>query len=126
MVGFTPKKIEIRLSNLMAFDATAEGDWGCLPEHYPAIVDLVLAGKVALEPFIEYRPLSTINEVFEDLHARGDLPARDSHSGGLGHVLQEPRPRFGFRLRRRPLRRAPHLRQGGRSRSKASTPSRSP
>ena len=69
VVGFTPKKIEIRLSNLMAFDATAEGVWGCLPEHYPAIVDLVLAGKLVLDPFIEYRPLSTINDVFEDLHA---------------------------------------------------------
>jgi 6-hydroxycyclohex-1-ene-1-carbonyl-CoA dehydrogenase len=69
VVGFTPKKIEIRLSNLMAFDATAEGVWGCLPEHYPPIVDLVLAGKVILEPFIEYRPLSDINDVFENLHA---------------------------------------------------------
>ncbi len=68
VVGFTPKKIEIRLSNLMAFDATAEGVWGCLPEHYPPIVDLVLAGKVVLDPFIEYRSLSDINAVFEDLH----------------------------------------------------------
>jgi 6-hydroxycyclohex-1-ene-1-carbonyl-CoA dehydrogenase len=69
VVGFTPKKVEIRLSNLMAFDATAEGVWGCLPEHYPAIVDLVLSGKVVLEPFIEYRPMSSINDVFTDLHA---------------------------------------------------------
>lgn len=69
VVGFTPKKIEIRLSNLMAFDATAEGVWGCLPELYPPIVDLVLSGKVALEPFIEFRPMSSVNETFEDLHA---------------------------------------------------------
>jgi 6-hydroxycyclohex-1-ene-1-carbonyl-CoA dehydrogenase len=69
VVGFTPKKVEIRLSNLMAFDATAEGVWGCLPEHYPRIVDMVLEGKVILDPFIEYRPMSAINEVFEDLHA---------------------------------------------------------
>jgi 6-hydroxycyclohex-1-ene-1-carbonyl-CoA dehydrogenase len=69
VVGFTTKKVEIRLSNLMAFDATAEGVWGCLPEHYPAIVDLVLAGKVVLDPFIEYRPMDTINDVFENLHA---------------------------------------------------------
>jgi len=69
VVGFTPKKVEIRLSNLMAFDATAEGVWGCLPELYPPIVDLVLWGKVVLEPFIEYRPLSSINDVFTDLHA---------------------------------------------------------
>lgn len=69
LVGFTPKKVEIRLSNLMAFDATAEGVWGCLPELYPPIVDLVLSGKVALDPFIEFRPMSSINDTFEDLHA---------------------------------------------------------
>jgi len=70
VVGFTPKKLELRLSNLMAFDATARGNWGCPPERYPAIVDLVLAGKVALEPFVERRPLSSINETFADVHAR--------------------------------------------------------
>ena len=70
VVGFTTRKLELRLSNLMAFDATAQGNWGCLPEHYPAIVDLVLAGQVALEPFVEKRPLSTINQTFEDIHER--------------------------------------------------------
>jgi 6-hydroxycyclohex-1-ene-1-carbonyl-CoA dehydrogenase len=70
VVGFTPEKVELRLSNLMAFDATAQGNWGCVPEHYPAIVELVLAGKIALAPFIEMRPLATINETFADLHAR--------------------------------------------------------
>jgi len=69
LVGFTPKKVEVRLSNLMAFDATAEGVWGCLPELYPPIVDLVLSGKVVLDPFIEFRPLTAINDVFEDIHA---------------------------------------------------------
>ncbi len=68
VVGFTPKKLELRLSNLMAFDATAEGTWGCPPEHYPAIVDLVLSGKVRLEPFIERRPMSSINDTFVELH----------------------------------------------------------
>jgi 6-hydroxycyclohex-1-ene-1-carbonyl-CoA dehydrogenase len=67
IVGFTPAKVEVRLSNLMAFDATVRGNWGCLPEHYPAALDLVLSGKVVLEPFIEHRPLSTINKTFEDL-----------------------------------------------------------
>jgi 6-hydroxycyclohex-1-ene-1-carbonyl-CoA dehydrogenase len=70
VVGFTPGKLELRLSNLMAFDATAQGNWGCLPEHYPAIVDLVLAGRVALAPFVEMRDLSTINETFSDIHER--------------------------------------------------------
>jgi 6-hydroxycyclohex-1-ene-1-carbonyl-CoA dehydrogenase len=73
VVGYTPQSVELRLSNLMAFDATAQGNWGCLPEHYPAIVDLVLQGRVALAPFIERRPLATINEVFAELHAGGVL-----------------------------------------------------
>jgi 6-hydroxycyclohex-1-ene-1-carbonyl-CoA dehydrogenase len=70
VVGFTPHKVELRLSNLMAMDAVAQGNWGCLPEHYPAIVELILAGKVALEPFIEHRPLSAINEIFPQVHQR--------------------------------------------------------
>jgi 6-hydroxycyclohex-1-ene-1-carbonyl-CoA dehydrogenase len=70
VVGFTPEKLELRLSNLMAYDATVQGNWGCLPEHYPAVVDLVLSGKVALEPFLERRPMAEIESVFADLHAR--------------------------------------------------------
>jgi 6-hydroxycyclohex-1-ene-1-carbonyl-CoA dehydrogenase len=69
LVGYTPKAVEVRLSNLMAFDAVAQGNWGCLPEHYPAVVDLVLQGKVALTPFIERRPMASINEAFAELHA---------------------------------------------------------
>lgn len=69
VVGFTPQPVELRLSNLMAFDATAQGNWGCLPGHYPAVVDLVLAGKVALKPFVERRPMASINEAFGDVHA---------------------------------------------------------
>jgi 6-hydroxycyclohex-1-ene-1-carbonyl-CoA dehydrogenase len=68
VVGFTPKTVELRLSNLMAFDAIAQGNWGCLPEHYPAVVDLVLSGRIAIQPFIEMRPLGTINAVFDALH----------------------------------------------------------
>jgi 6-hydroxycyclohex-1-ene-1-carbonyl-CoA dehydrogenase len=68
IVGYTAKTVELRLSNLMAFDAVAQGNWGCLPEHYPAIVDLVLAGRVALRPFVETRPLGSINSTFDELH----------------------------------------------------------
>ena len=75
IVGFTPKKLELRLSNLMAFAAVAQGNWGCLPEHYPAIVDLVLSGRVQLEPFVERRALATINDVFRQVHAR-EIPRR--------------------------------------------------
>jgi 6-hydroxycyclohex-1-ene-1-carbonyl-CoA dehydrogenase len=71
VVGYTPQTVELRFSNLMAFDATAQGNWGCLPEHYPAIVDLVLQGRIALAPFVERRPMAGINDVFAELHAGG-------------------------------------------------------
>ncbi len=70
VVGYTPKKVELRLSNLMALDATARGNWGCLPEHYPAILELVLQNRIQLAPFIEQRPLSSINDMFSAVHAR--------------------------------------------------------
>ena len=57
VVGFTIKPIELRLSKLMAFDATARGNWGCPPDQYPAALRLVLDGKVALSPFVELHPL---------------------------------------------------------------------
>jgi len=68
VVGYTAQPVELRLSNLMAFDAVAMGNWGCLPEHYPAVVDLALRGRIAIEPFITRRPMSDINEVFDQLH----------------------------------------------------------
>ena len=70
VVGFTPRKLELRLSNVMALDATVRGNWGCPPERYPAILDLVLAGGVRLEPFVERRPLASINQTFVDIHER--------------------------------------------------------
>ena len=70
VVGFTMDKVEVRLSNLMAFDARALGNWGCPPEHYPAALDLVLSGKVAVKPFVEERRLDDINDVFHAVHHR--------------------------------------------------------
>lgn len=75
VVGYTPEKVTLRLSNLMAFDATARGTWGCLPEHYPAVVDLVLDGKIDVTSLAERRPMSAINEVMNGLHA-GSLKKR--------------------------------------------------
>ncbi|GAB4365112.1 MAG: alcohol dehydrogenase AdhP [Deltaproteobacteria bacterium] len=69
VVGFTMDKVSIRLSNLMAFHARALGNWGCLPEHYPGALDLVLDGKVQVGPFVERHPLAEINRVFEDARA---------------------------------------------------------
>ena len=70
VVGFTMDKVEVRLSNLMAFDARALGNWGCPPEYYPAALDLVLDGKVQIAPFVETHPLADINQVFDAVHKR--------------------------------------------------------
>ena len=70
VVGFTMDKVELRLSNLMAFHARALGNWGCLVELYPDALNLVLDGKIALAPFVEQHQLSDINEVFAAAHAR--------------------------------------------------------
>ena len=70
VVGFTMDKVEVRLSNLMAFDARAIGNWGCPPEHYAAALDLVLDGKVQIKPFVETHPLDEINNVFAAVHRR--------------------------------------------------------
>lgn len=71
VIGFTLEKASLRLANLMAFDATAQGNWGCLPALYPAALDLILGGAVKLAPFIERRSLSDINATFTELHAGG-------------------------------------------------------
>ncbi len=68
VVGFTLDKISIRLSNLMAFDAAAFGNWGCLPEHYPAILRLIADGKLELEPFLERQPMSRLNDLLRAHH----------------------------------------------------------
>ena len=66
IVGFTMDKLEVRLSNLMAFDAELIGTWGCKPELYPEVVELVASGKLKIEKFVETFPLSKINEVFKN------------------------------------------------------------
>ncbi len=70
VVGFTMDKVEVRLSNLMAFHARALGNWGCPPELYPAALDLVLDGRVQVKPFVERHPLAEINRVLADVHDR--------------------------------------------------------
>ena len=69
VVGFTMDKVEIRLSNLMAFHARAIGNWGCPPELYPAALELVMDGRIKVGQFVEKHPLREINEVFEAAHA---------------------------------------------------------
>ena len=68
VVGFTMDTVDIRLSNLMAFHATARGNWGCIPRYYAPVRDLVLSGKVKMDPFVKTFPLSEINAVFDQVH----------------------------------------------------------
>ncbi len=70
VVGYTPKPVEIRLSNLMALDATARGNWGCPPDQYPAALSLLLDGKIVLNPYIEEHSLGEAPEVLEAVHRR--------------------------------------------------------
>ncbi|MBV6442528.1 MAG: 6-hydroxycyclohex-1-ene-1-carbonyl-CoA dehydrogenase [Haliscomenobacteraceae bacterium CHB4] len=66
VVGFTMNKLEVRLSNLMAFDAKLIGTWGCKPELYPEVVDLIASGRLDIRDFVQTFPLSRINEVFQN------------------------------------------------------------
>jgi 6-hydroxycyclohex-1-ene-1-carbonyl-CoA dehydrogenase len=66
IVGFTMDKADVRLSNLMAFDAKLIGTWGCRPELYPEVVALVANDKLKIDRFVQTFPMSQINEVFRD------------------------------------------------------------
>ncbi len=66
IVGFTMDKTEVRLSNLMAFDAKLIGTWGCKAELYPEVLELITSGKLKIEQFVQTFPMSQINEVFKN------------------------------------------------------------
>jgi 6-hydroxycyclohex-1-ene-1-carbonyl-CoA dehydrogenase len=70
IVGYTAQKVEVRLSNLMAFDATARGNWGCPPAQYPNALAMVLEGKIHIQPFVETHPLEEAQQVLEAVHHR--------------------------------------------------------
>ena len=61
-VGYTPATVSVRLSNVMAFDATIHGSWGCPPAAYPDVLRLIYDGRVVLSPFVELAPMSRIVE----------------------------------------------------------------
>ncbi|HSC29738.1 MAG TPA: 6-hydroxycyclohex-1-ene-1-carbonyl-CoA dehydrogenase [Vicinamibacterales bacterium] len=67
VVGYTPRSVELKLSNLMAFDATAAGNWGCPPERYPEALALVLDGRVRLDDYVETHPLDCAAAVFQQV-----------------------------------------------------------
>ena len=67
VVGFSAKPVELRLSNVMAFDATIHGTWGCPPDAYPDVLRLIYGGGVKLAPFVEHAPMSRINAALDDM-----------------------------------------------------------
>jgi 6-hydroxycyclohex-1-ene-1-carbonyl-CoA dehydrogenase len=68
IIGFTMDKVNVRLSNAMAFDADLFGSWACRPEYYPDVVKDVLDGRINLKANVEKHPLKSINEVIELAH----------------------------------------------------------
>lgn len=63
IIGFTMEKTNIRLSNVMAFDADIFGNWGCSPKYYNDVVEDVLSKKINVIDNIEEYPLDKINEI---------------------------------------------------------------
>jgi 6-hydroxycyclohex-1-ene-1-carbonyl-CoA dehydrogenase len=75
VVGFGMQKNSYSMSRLMAFDADIIGTWGCLPKYYPKVLEMVQAGKIQIDPLLETRPMSSINEAFAEAHS-GSLTKR--------------------------------------------------
>lgn len=71
VVGFTTDRLEVSLSNLMAYDAIAQGNWGADPVLYPELLRWVGEGRISLAPYVESHPLDRINEVFDRAHHGG-------------------------------------------------------
>jgi len=70
VVGYGGYKADFAFSRLMAFDAEIKGSWGCLPEYYPIVLGMVTSKKINLTDYVQTRPMSTINAVFEEAHAQ--------------------------------------------------------
>lgn len=70
IVGFGPHKVEYSISRLMAFDAELIGTWGCLPEYYPSVLSMITSGKINFEEFVQTRPMSKIQESFDEAHKK--------------------------------------------------------
>ena len=67
LVGYTFDKLKVRLSNLMAFDATVHGTWGCPSDAFPAVLEMIYDGRVVLEPFVDHAPMAELNKLLDDM-----------------------------------------------------------
>jgi 6-hydroxycyclohex-1-ene-1-carbonyl-CoA dehydrogenase len=76
VIGYTAESPRLRLSNLMAFDATAFGSWGCSPRHYGAVIDLVLAGRIKVRPFVELHGLAEGRDLIASIAGGAHLASR--------------------------------------------------
>jgi 6-hydroxycyclohex-1-ene-1-carbonyl-CoA dehydrogenase len=70
VVGFSPSAGSFRLSNLMAFDATAYGNWGCDPSLYPAALEAVASGSIRVRELVRKERLEDAPAVIEAVHRR--------------------------------------------------------
>jgi 6-hydroxycyclohex-1-ene-1-carbonyl-CoA dehydrogenase len=68
VVGYGLAKAEYMFGKLMAYDADIIGTWGCLPEYYPIVLDMVVKNKINIDAFVQTRPMSTIVETFDEAH----------------------------------------------------------
>lgn len=75
VVGYGTDETSYMLSRLMAFDAELIGTWGCPPQAYPKVLQMCLDGRIKLDAFVETRPMSEIQSVFEAAH-HGELKQR--------------------------------------------------
>jgi len=72
VVGYGPERLSWHISKIMVCDAEIRGSWGCPPEHYPFILNRVLAGDIRIAPLVETRPMSHIAATFEEGSINGN------------------------------------------------------
>lgn len=82
VTGYTREAVSLRLSNLMAFDATVHGTWGAPADAYPGVLELIAKGAVQIEPVIERAPMSRLVELMGALarHELGKRMVLDPHA----------------------------------------------
>jgi 6-hydroxycyclohex-1-ene-1-carbonyl-CoA dehydrogenase len=68
IVGFTTEASQVKLSNLMAFDASVFGNWGCDPALYPEALALVASGAVRVRGLVRQESLADAPKIIDAVH----------------------------------------------------------